>query len=219
MTTPFIAPPCHEELVELYRDDHIVVVNKPSGLLSVPGKPPNDVDSALARLQKINPATEVVHRLDMSTSGVMVYALTKAAHRHLNMQFRERTVEKSYIADVWGELEFTAGTVDLPLRCDWPNRPLQMVCYEHGKHALTHFEQIDSPRPSISRVLLKPVTGRSHQLRVHMQQLGNPIIGCEFYAHDEAKAASNRLHLHAMMLSFDHPRTGERLVFECAPDF
>ncbi|MGB0360297.1 MAG: pseudouridine synthase [Endozoicomonas sp.] len=214
MKASFIVPDCIEVLTELYRDHSIVVVNKPAGLLSVPGKPPNDRDSVLSRLQHINEETRVAHRLDMSTSGLMVFALNVSSHRSLSIQFQNREIQKEYIADVWGILANTEGSIDLPLRCDWPNRPKQMVDFKHGKPSLTHFSALEIKGDNIQRVLLKPVTGRSHQLRVHMAEIGHPIIGCEFYANSQARDASHRLHLHASYLSFVHPVTLEKLTFE-----
>lgn len=214
----YIVPPCHEELTELFRDDEIVVVVKPAGLLSVPGRPPNDQDSALARLQTIEPETRVVHRLDMSTSGIMVFGLNADSHRHLSRQFQDREVSKGYVADVWGTPKEGSGEIMLPLRCDWPNRPKQMVDHELGKKAHTRYSTIASSN-SFYRVWLEPVTGRSHQLRVHLAEIGHPIIGCEFYAHEEAKAASPRLHLHASLLNFRHPVSGETLTFESPAPF
>lgn len=219
MTTSFIVPPCREALTEVYRDEDIVVVVKPAGLLSVPGKPPNDKDSALSRLQDIEPETRVVHRLDMSTSGLMVFGLHADSHRHLSRQFQDREVDKEYIAEIWGQPDTQNGQINLPLRCDWPNRPRQMVDHEQGKPSLTNYSLINNHRPNYGRVLLKPVTGRSHQLRVHMAELGHPIIGCEFYAHAEARAASERLHLHASQLSFHHPVSGKPLSFESSAPF
>ncbi len=219
MTTSFIVPPCREALTELYRDEHIVVVVKPTGLLSVPGKPPNDKDSALGRLQQIEPETRVVHRLDMSTSGIMVFGLHADSHRHLSRQFQDRQVSKGYVAEVWGKPEQSNGEINLPLRCDWPNRPKQMVDHELGKPSLTEYSVIDNPRREFSRVWLTPITGRSHQLRVHMAELGHPIIGCEFYAHAKARSASERLHLHASFLSFIHPVSLKPMTFESRPSF
>ncbi|MRI32741.1 RNA pseudouridine synthase [Endozoicomonas sp. OPT23] len=214
----FIVPPCPEELAELYRDDQIVVVSKPSGLLSVPGRPPNDSDSALGRLQAINPESRVVHRLDMSTSGLMVFALNADSHRHLSRQFQDRKVKKGYAAEVWGKPEKPEGEVNLPLCCDWPNRPRQMVDHELGKPSLTKY-QLMADDSAHGRVWLEPVTGRSHQLRVHMAELGHPIIGCEFYAHKEAREYSPRLHLHASFLEFTHPETNERITFNSPAPF
>ena len=217
-----IVPPCHEELQELYRDDYLVVVDKPVGLLSVPGRHPDNNDSALSRLQKIVPETNVVHRLDMSTSGVMVFALQADSHRNLSRQFQDRLVSKGYIAEVWGVPAKTEGYVDLPMRCDWPNRPRQLVDHEQGKSALTHYTLIENCRgtsTSNARVWLEPVTGRSHQLRVHMAELGHPILGCEFYAHEQARSASKRLHLHASRLTFTHPVLKESMTFEVEVPF
>ncbi|MGI9276025.1 MAG: pseudouridine synthase, partial [Endozoicomonas sp.] len=198
--------------------DDLVVVDKPSGLLSVPGRPPNDRDSALGRLQKIEPETRVVHRLDMSTSGLMVFGLHADSHRALSRQFQDREVSKGYEAEVWGIPQNKEGEIDLPLRCDWPNRPRQMVDHELGKSALTKFTRIDN-QGDHGRVWLKPVTGRSHQLRVHLAELGHPILGCEFYAHPEAKSAADRLHLHASLLSFRHPQTLEVMSFNSPAPF
>lgn len=132
----FVAPPPRcQALTELYRDNHIVV--KPAGLLSVPGKPPNHLDRVLSRLFAINPETRVIHRLDTFTSGLMTFALTANSQRVLNRQFQDRTVSKEYIAKVWGKLAYPQGKIELPLRCDWPNRPRQMVDFESGKQSLT----------------------------------------------------------------------------------
>lgn len=219
MNATFIVPLCKEPLTELYRDRSIVVVNKPAGLLSVPGKSPNHEDSALSRLQKINPETRVVHRLDMSTSGLMVFGLDADSHRALSRQFQDRTVAKEYMAEVWGKLAEPQGTIELPLRCDWPNRPRQMVDHELGKPSLTLFQAMNNRRPEFGRVRLKPITGRSHQLRVHLAELGHPILGCEFYAHPGAQQASKRLHLHATRLGFTHPVSGEAMTFESEAPF
>ncbi|WP_257252451.1 MULTISPECIES: pseudouridine synthase [unclassified Endozoicomonas] len=214
----FIAPPCQEPLTELYRDAELVVVVKPAGLLSVPGRPPNHNDSVHARLLAIEPETRVVHRLDMSTSGLMVFGLNAASHRELSRQFRDREVEKGYIAEVWGVPDQKSGEICLPLICDWPNRPRQMVDHELGKKALTRYHLMAGDG-AYGRVWLEPVTGRSHQLRVHLAELGHPVLGCEFYAHDEARTASERLHLHASLLIFKHPATGETMKFESQPPF
>ncbi|MCD1125927.1 bifunctional tRNA pseudouridine(32) synthase/23S rRNA pseudouridine(746) synthase RluA [Jinshanibacter sp. LJY008] len=202
----------------LYQDEHIMVVNKPSGLLSVPGKAPEHNDSIMARIQRDFPDAESVHRLDMATSGVMVVALNKAAERELKRQFREREPKKSYIARVWGHLEKDEGLIDLPLICDWPNRPKQKVCYDTGKSAQTEYQVISRDDGS-TRVKLMPITGRSHQLRVHMLAIGHPILGDKFYAHPEAKAMASRLQLHAQELCIHHPAFGGPMHFKCEPDF
>ncbi len=160
----------------LYQDEHIMVVNKPSGLLSVPGRLEEHKDSVMTRIQRDFPQAESVHRLDMATSGVIVVALNKAAERELKRQFREREPKKQYVARVWGHPQPAEGLVDLPLICDWPNRPMQKVCYETGKAAQTEYEVLEYAEDNTARVRLKPITGRSHQLRVHMLALGHPIL-------------------------------------------
>lgn len=206
-------------LVIVYQDDHLVVVNKQSGLLSVPGKAPEHNDSIISRLQRDFSFVESVHRLDMATSGIMAAALSKAAERELKRQFRDREPKKHYIARVWGHLLHDQGKIELPLICDWPNRPKQKVCFETGKSALTEYEVISRDPDNTTRVKLTPFTGRSHQLRVHMQALGHPILGDKFYAHPEAKALANRLQLHAQSLTISHPKTGEVMTFACEPEF
>ena len=197
--------PPTEPLDITYQDEHILIANKPAGLLSVPGRLPEHRDSLWSRLKELYPESEVVHRLDMATSGLMLFALTKDAERHLKKQFQYRLTHKIYYARVWGIVEQDEGIIDLPLICDWPNRPRQKVCYEHGKPSQTHFKVVK--REAYSTVVeLFPVTGRSHQLRVHMLELGHPILGDEFYAHPEAQRLSERLQLHSAELSFYHPQ-------------
>lgn len=212
-------PPTTPWLTLLYQDNYIAVVNKPSGLLSVPGKAPEHQDSIIIRLQQKYGFAESVHRLDMATSGVMVVALSKQAEKELKRQFRERIPKKYYIAKIWGCPTANEGYVDLPLICDWPNRPKQKVCYETGKAALTYYQVLQQETQNITRVKLTPVTGRSHQLRVHMQAIGHPIIGDKFYAHDQAKALADRLQLHAQSLTILHPISGQEMVFSCEADF
>lgn len=212
-------PPTEPWLYILYQDEHIMVVNKPSGLLSVPGRAPEHHDSIMARIQQQFPQAESVHRLDMATSGVMVVALNKPAERELKRQFREREPKKSYIARVWGHLAKDDGMIDLPLICDWPNRPKQKVCFETGKSAQTEYQVLSRDPDNSTRVLLTPITGRSHQLRVHMLSLGHPILGDRFYAHDEARAMADRLQLHAQELLITHPFFNTPMHFRCEPDF
>ncbi len=211
-------PPTDPWLHILYQDEHIMVVNKPSELLSVPGKAPEHNDSIMSRVQRDFPTAESVHRLDMATSGVMAVALNKAAERELKRQFREREPKKSYIARVWGRLEHEKGLIDLPLICDWPNRPKQKVCFETGKSAQTEYEVLEYEEQA-TRVLLSPITGRSHQLRVHMLALGHPILGDRFYAHEQARALASRLQLHAQELLITHPAYGTPMHFSCKADF
>ncbi|WP_432322387.1 bifunctional tRNA pseudouridine(32) synthase/23S rRNA pseudouridine(746) synthase RluA [Yersinia enterocolitica] len=206
-------------MIVLYQDEHIMVVNKASGLLSVPGRAPENKDSVMTRIQADFPSAESVHRLDMATSGVIVVTLTKAAERELKRQFREREPKKSYVARVWGHLAQDEGLIDLPLICDWPNRPKQKVCYETGKSSQTQYQVLSRDADGSTRVKLSPITGRSHQLRVHMLAIGHPILGDGFYAHPEAKAMASRLQLHAQELCITHPEFGTVMHFKCEPEF
>lgn len=210
-------PPTSPYLDILYQDEQLVVLNKPSGLLSVPGKAIEHLDSLQYRVQRVWPNACVVHRLDMATSGIMVMALTKIAQRHLNQQFQLRQTAKHYLARVAGIVCADQGSIDLPLICDWPNRPKQKVCYVYGKPSLTHFCVLERHSDS-SLLQLTPVTGRSHQLRVHLQMLGHPILGDKFYAPPEAPSAS-RLLLHALRLKLTHPETGKILTFSAPCPF
>lgn len=213
-------PYCEKEVEILYQDGDIMFVNKPEYLLSVPGRLPANFDSVFYRIQQLVPETRMAHRLDLDTSGIMIIAMHLDALRDLSRQFQERTVKKSYTAVVHGIITEDEGSVDLPLRCDWPNRPRQMVCYEHGKNALTHYKVIErNEENNTTRVELLPITGRSHQLRVHMLELGHPILGCDLYAHEEALAMSPRLLLHATTLEIKHPVTGQQILGYCQPEF
>lgn len=212
-------PPLDPLLHILYQDEHIMVVNKPSGLLSVPGRLEEHKDSVMTRIQRDFPQAESVHRLDMATSGVIVVALTKAAERELKRQFREREPAKQYVARVWGHPAAEQGMIDLPLICDWPNRPKQMVSVELGKPAQTEYQVLAYDADNSARVQLKPITGRSHQLRVHLLALGHPILGDRFYAHPEALAMAPRLQLHAESLTITHPAFGNSMTFRQPPDF
>ncbi len=200
-------------------DEHFIVVNKPSCLLSVPGRGPDKQDCLSARVQREFPDALTVHRLDMETSGLMVFARGIDAQRALGRAFEQRLVRKRYEAIIDGLLATDTGTVDLPLICDWPNRPRQMVSHELGKPSITHFAVIARDRQLVrTRVSLMPVTGRSHQLRVHMAALGHPIVGDSLYA-ATPPAPGERLLLHAAELSFPHPRTGEAVTVRSAVPF
>ncbi|MGR5253719.1 bifunctional tRNA pseudouridine(32) synthase/23S rRNA pseudouridine(746) synthase RluA [Vibrio astriarenae] len=188
----------------VYEDEYILVANKPSGLLSVPGRLEEHFDSMWSRLNAEFPGIQVIHRLDMSTSGLMLFAKDKASESALKKQFQYRLTHKVYYARVWGHPEHNEGEIDLPLICDWPNRPRQMVCHTNGKPSQTLY-QVVKREEKTSVVRLLPITGRSHQLRVHMQALGHPIVGDEFYSQGEALLHSKRLELHAAELSFYHP--------------
>lgn len=206
-----------KELEILYEDDAMVIVNKPSGLLSVPGK--TITDSAYTRLQKRYPDAEgpfVIHRLDMATSGILVFALTRRANKNLQKQFISRSVQKRYIAQIEGEVQAQNGTINLPMRGDPDDRPRQLVCYEHGKPAETYWELIETSNGQ-SKLYMHPKTGRTHQLRVHCAHhlgLNMPIVGDALYG-----AKSDRLHLHAQRLELHHPYNHEPMTFSAKCEF
>lgn len=202
----------------IYADQDILVVNKPSGLLSVPGRGPDKQECLLSHVLPHYPQASIVHRLDMDTSGLMVLAQNQAAHRHLSHQFQERLTTKTYHALCQGMPSQTKGFIGLPMRCDWVNRPLQMVDFLHGKKALTYW-QIEQQFKDCFLVELTPITGRSHQLRVHMQALGHPILGDNLYADSFSLQASKRLMLHATNLALRHPKTEQRLQFNAPNPF
>jgi tRNA pseudouridine32 synthase/23S rRNA pseudouridine746 synthase len=210
------APP-QDPLEILHHDHQILLVDKPSGLLSVPGKGAHLADCLIARVQDVFPEALLVHRLDRDTSGVMVFALAKSAQRHLGLQFEKRQMEKTYLARVFGRLEPREGTVDLPLIVDWPNRPLQHVDHENGKQAITGWKVLKYGENE-TRVRLFPQTGRSHQLRVHMRETGHPILGDPFYATGPARDAP-RLMLHAESLRLRHPDGGKGMTFKAKCPF
>ncbi len=201
----------------LHEDAHLVAVNKPEGLLSVPGRGEHLSDCLLTRLKTVFPDALLVHRLDRDTTGVMVFALTPHAQRHLSQQFEARSIRKVYVARVAGELTPKTGIVDLPLIVDWPNRPLQMVCHDTGKPAVTEWRVLKFDG-SATRVRLIPKTGRTHQLRVHMLSLGHPILGDPLYAEGDAKLY-DRMMLHAEELRLKHPESGVSLKFRAPAPF
>lgn len=210
------APP-NDPLDVLHEDHEIVVLNKPAGLLSVPGKAAHLADCLLRRVQEVFPTALLVHRLDRDTSGVMVFGLTPHAQRHLGLQFEKRQVKKTYVARVRGRLEPKTGTVDLPLIVDWPNRPRQKVCHETGKAAVTDW-RVQRYGEDETRVRLMPKTGRSHQLRVHMLALGHPILGDPLYAEGRARDYP-RLMLHSEELRLRHPDGGAGMSFRAKAPF
>ncbi|QDH69508.1 pseudouridine synthase [Marilutibacter alkalisoli] len=199
-----------------YCDEHLLVAGKPAGLLSVPGRLPENRDCVISRLQVSYPDVLTVHRLDQVTSGLMVFARGKMLQSALSSMFERRQIDKRYEALVEGLVEGEAGEVELPLICDWPNRPRQKVGFEAGKHALTRWRVLQHDTGSgRTRLELEPVTGRSHQLRVHLASIGHPIVGDSFYGAAEAP----RVCLHASRLSFMHPVEGVRLEFASAAPF
>lgn len=198
------------ELDILFEDEHLLAVNKPPWLLSVPGRKPENQDSIASRVKQYCGAAFVVHRLDCATSGVMILAKTKAAERVLHQQFRERETHKEYIAIGAGQACLKRGQVQLPLLVDWPNRPRQKLDLHQGKRSITLFEVLDQ-RTDQTRMRLLPITGRSHQLRLHMKYLGLPIIGDRLYAPQAVAAQSDRMLLHAQQLSLRHPITQQNI--------
>jgi tRNA pseudouridine32 synthase / 23S rRNA pseudouridine746 synthase len=203
----------------VHRCDSIVVVNKPAGLLTVPGRGADKTDSLVSRVQREFPDALCVHRLDMSTSGLLVLARGREMHSHLSRLFRERMVKKYYIAIITGRLQAAAGEIDLPLDSDWPNRPRQRVNLAGGKSSLTRYRLLaHDATTDTSRVELEPATGRTHQLRVHMAAIGHAIAGDRLYGL-EGHPNGDRLMLHASMLVFSLPSSAEPLSFECAAPF
>lgn len=203
----------------IFDDDWLVVVEKAAGLLSVPGRGEDKQDCLAARVQRVFPDAMIVHRLDMATSGLFVMARGAAAQRALSIAFASREVRKRYVALVAGRMRHE-GEIDLPLIADWPNRPRQKVDPEAGKPSRTLWRALAYDAASDStRVELEPVTGRSHQLRVHLQAMGHPILGDALYAPPAVQDRAPRLMLHATRLEFAHPATGAALLFESRPPF
>lgn len=208
--------PPTDPLVVLYEDAELLAVNKPAGLLSVPGKGEHLADCLIARIQQAFPQALLIHRLDRDTSGVMIFAQTRAAQRHLGLQFEKRQTRKIYIARVAGHVADKEGEIDLPLIVDWPNRPLQHVNFETGKQAITHWRRMRLDGDT-TRMRLMPKTGRSHQLRVHMKELGHPILGDPFYSTDADRFP--RMMLHAESLRLRHPNGGRGMEFKAKVPF
>jgi len=217
MMSPYMPPPL-QPLEIAYQDAHLLVVHKPSGLLSVPGRGPEKADCLVSRLRIAFPTALIVHRLDMETSGLMVLAQTEDVHRALSKQFENRDVEKRYIARTAGIPDKEDGTIELPLMKDWPNRPLQKVDFEQGKPSLTEW-RILAREKTTARLELTPLTGRTHQLRVHLNAIGHPILGDLLYGTPESQAGAARLQLHASTLGFAHPVTGADLLLQSPAPF
>lgn len=213
-------PPADTGLDLYYVDERLLVVNKPAGLLSVPGRGEDKQDCMINRVLREYPDAFIVHRLDMDTSGLLLMARGKPMQSALSILFQERSVHKRYLAVVGGKLKQAEGEINLPLLLDWPNRPKHKVDFEAGKPSLTRYRLLSYHAvDDLSRVELEPFTGRSHQLRVHLMSLGHPIVGDELYAPPELKAKADRLLLHAWQLGFQHPLTQENLQFECPAEF
>ncbi len=215
--TGFVYAPPPDPPVILHHDHEILVVDKPSGLLSVPGRGEGQDDCLINRLRGAFPTVLLVHRLDLDTSGVMVFGLTPHAQRNLSKQFEERKTKKVYIARVAGRVAEKTGTVDLPLIVDWPNRPRQKVDHAEGRPAVTDWRVVRA-NDDETRIRLMPLTGRSHQLRVHMAEIGHPILGDPLYA-TGAAADFPRLMLHAESLRLKHPESGLPMTFSAPAEF
>ena len=213
-------PPPHRGLDILYQDGALLVVNKPGGLLSVPGRGPDKQDCLMSRVQRELPQALNVHRLDMETSGLMVLALGKNSQRDLGRLFEQRKVHKRYVAVVNGHMQTEQGEIDLPLGADWLNRPRQKVDPEHGKPSTTRYRVVARDNQNnATRVELEPLTGRTHQLRVHLHALGHSILGDSLYADQHSNRCSGRLQLHATTLAFTHPLNNAPLHFSSATPF
>ena len=215
---PFIVPLCDDEIKIIYQDEHLLLINKPGILLSLSGKHPLNKDSVHFRLVKDYPLATMVHRLDFGTSGIMLVALNKSVNAHLTKQFQTRSVVKYYTALLQGHLENDEGIIEFPIAKG--EFPLQKICYLSGKEAVSYYQVIERlDKPLATRVLFKPLTGRTHQLRIHSREIGHSILGCDLYANDEAFHLSPRLMLHASQLEFDHPISGERIKGICPCPF
>ncbi|MDZ7923436.1 MAG: RluA family pseudouridine synthase [Marinagarivorans sp.] len=202
----------------IFEDEHLLVLNKPPGILSVPGK--TEPDCLQARAMIYNPNCRAIHRLDMATSGLLIFAKNHAALRAMSTAFETRKVSKTYHTIVQGLPAQDQGLIDQPLRCDWPNRPKQMICYEHGRTSQTRYSVITRHHAKAAALMyLYPITGRSHQLRVHCEHLGHPILGDQLYGNEASRAAAPRLLLHAAELSFEHPVSQKTMALSCPSGF
>ena len=225
----FIAPPCHDTIEILYQDEHLVIINKPSGLLSLSGKNPQNLDSVHYRLVKTFPGCTLIHRLDFGTSGLMVIARNKTINAALCQQFSQRTVTKIYSALLCGHLENNEGVIDAPIAKDPALFPLMSICAITGKPARSRYRVIErfyrvgenGAELPLTRVELTPETGRTHQLRIHCQQLGHPILGCDLYGGllRPGTEKTPRLMLHASELHFVHPVSEEIIKAQNASPF
>ncbi len=202
--SPIYHPPMEPYISVIYRDADILVLDKPSGLLSVPGRDPALADSLASRVQEEFPQALMIHRLDKDTSGVVLMSLNRKAHAKIAAQFENRTTEKSYIAVVWGHVHEDEGLIDLPLAIDQDNKPRHRVDHQNGKPAQSRWQVLERGDDR-TRLRLSPLTGRTHQLRVHMKAIGHVILGDEFYAEGAPLQAADRLLLHAEQLRFRHP--------------
>ncbi|QIR15289.1 RluA family pseudouridine synthase [Shewanella aestuarii] len=221
----FIAPPCLGQIEVLYQDEDILLINKPSGLLSLSGKNPLNIDSVHHRLVNMFPSATLLHRLDFGTSGIMLVALNKQANGILTKQFQQGMIDKTYTAILFGDLDDNQGDIDLPIAKDIDNFPYMKICHQTGKAAHSQFTVIERRvaehrfSSATTRVSFVPLTGRTHQLRLHSQQIGHPILGCDLYTNSKSQQMASRLLLHATRLSFTHPITNSRQHIDCPCPF
>lgn len=219
LDTQFVYQPPQQALRMVYQDHDYIAIDKPAGLLSVMGRLPEHQDSAYLRILKLYPTAKVTHRLDMATSGILLFAKHRAAEVAMSKLFQARAVQKCYTALVEGLLP-QQGSVDVPLITDWENRPKQKVDFEIGKSAMTLYQLLShNSAQGTSRVLLSPITGRSHQLRVHMAHIGHPILGDKIYHPQPQLSPIPRMALHAHLLAFTQPFSGQHIVIESAVSF
>jgi tRNA pseudouridine32 synthase/23S rRNA pseudouridine746 synthase len=216
----FIAPPCHEEISILFQDEHLLLISKPSGLLSLSGKNPLNKDSVHFRLVQDFPTATLLHRLDFGTSGIMIVALNKSVNAEVGKQFQLGLVNKTYTAILYGHLTEDIGLIEYPIAKDPENFPLQKICYATGKKAITQYQVIERlENPLRTRVLFVPITGRTHQLRIHSREYGHPILGCDLYNNAESFFMAERLLLHATSIEFIHPVTRKNIQGVCPCPF
>jgi tRNA pseudouridine32 synthase/23S rRNA pseudouridine746 synthase len=217
---PFIVPKCLEQISIVYQDQHLLVINKPSGLLSLSGKHPLNKDSVHWRLVQDFPTATLIHRLDFGTSGLMLVALNKEINKQICEQFSNRSVQKEYQAILDGKLLAKSGEINIPIIKDADNFPLQKVCHQTGKKSVSQYQIISyNQTNNTTKVLFKPITGRTHQLRIHSREIGHPIIGCDLYDADQSYFKAERLMLHASRLGFTHPVTNEEMDVKLTADF
>jgi len=220
MIDSFVAPACDLQIEILFQDDSVLLINKPSGLLSLSGKNPLNKDSVHFRLVQQFPTATLVHRLDFGTSGIMLLALNKVTNANLAKQFQDRTVCKNYVAILDGWVGEDEGYIDAPIAKDRLNFPLLKICQKSGKRALSHYRVLERlNKPQRSRVLFTPQTGRTHQLRLHSREIGHPILGCDLYGSKRTLSMADRLLLHAQRLEFDHPVSTQRMQITCKCSF
>jgi tRNA pseudouridine32 synthase/23S rRNA pseudouridine746 synthase len=224
ITDYFVAPVCLEQIEILFEDEYLLGINKPSGLLSLSGKNPLNKDSVHYRLVQQYPDIRLTHRLDLGTSGIMILAKNKVVNANLTKQFQARSVIKRYVSVLVGAVLDNDGLIDLPIAKDSLLFPRLKICHKDGKSAQSHYKVIERlDVPLRTRVIFMPLTGRTHQLRIHSQAIGHPILGCDLYGAPETEISiatqsmSPRLLLHALDITFDHPHTQKRmtLVSQC----